>query len=309
MRAREIALDPDLEFSLRCRQLTSGTTGVSPISVSLSGGNFPKCSSPSLPAHQAPKAVALTSRNLLNNGIAIGDGLRFTSKDILCNVPPLFHCFGLVLGNLAAWVSRGLAVRSRTILYRGSFPSSFFLPHARARKTHGASVVYAAEGFDPVRALRATSEERCTALHGVPTHFISELEVLDQIQAHASSPSSVPLPPGARSGETFDFTPLRTGLTSGSTVPIELMHRIMDPRKLGAKEQTVVYGMTESSPVSFQCALDAPIDKRCETVGKVSAHTHAKIVAPEDRDGKPLPVGQPGEVCVAGYLVFQGGSS
>ena len=138
-------------------QLTSGTTG-------------------------KPKAVALTSRNLLNNGIAIGDNLRFTEADRLCNIPPLFHCFGLVLGNLAAW-------------------------------THGASVVYAAEGFDPLRSLRAVSEERCTAMHGVPTHFIAELELLDSAREHAQDPSRYPLPKGMLQGETFDFSSLRTGLT------------------------------------------------------------------------------------------------
>lgn len=138
-------------------QLTSGTTG-------------------------QPKAVALTSRNLLNNGIAIGDNLKFTEADKLCNIPPLFHCFGLVLGNLAAW-------------------------------THGASVVYAAEGFDPLRSLRAVSEERCTAMHGVPTHFIAELELLASAREHAEDPSRYPLPKGMLQGETFDFSSLRTGLT------------------------------------------------------------------------------------------------
>ncbi|SPO41579.1 related to Long-chain-fatty-acid--CoA ligase [Pseudozyma flocculosa] len=231
-------------------QLTSGTTGT-------------------------PKAVALTSRNLLNNGIAIGDTMRFTEKDILCNVPPLFHCFGLVLGNLAAW-------------------------------THGASVVYAAEGFDPIRTLRAASQERCTALHGVPTHFITELEALQDVQDHVRDPEAYPLPKGVNEGESFTFPNLRTGLTSGSTVPIELMKQIMDPHKFGAKAQTVVYGQTETSPVTFGCDIDAPIEKRCETVGKVYPHVHAKIVDPEDPAGKPLPIGVPGEICTAGYILMKG---
>ncbi|SOV05405.1 related to Long-chain-fatty-acid--CoA ligase [Ustilago sp. UG-2017a] len=231
-------------------QLTSGTTG-------------------------QPKAVALTSRNLLNNGIAIGDNLRFTDADKLCNIPPLFHCFGLVLGNLAAW-------------------------------THGASVVYAAEGFDPLRALRAVSEERCTAMHGVPTHFIAELELLDSAREHAEDPSRFPLPKGMLAGETFDFSSLRTGLTSGSTVPIALMEALVSPGKLGLRDQTVVYGMTETSPVTFGCDVDAPIVRRCETVGRVYPHVHAKIVSPDDSTGKPLPVGQPGELCTAGYVVMEG---
>ncbi|KAJ1018100.1 hypothetical protein NDA16_004967 [Ustilago loliicola] len=231
-------------------QLTSGTTG-------------------------QPKAVALTSRNLLNNGIAIGDNLRFTQADKLCNIPPLFHCFGLVLGNLAAW-------------------------------THGASVVYAAEGFDPLRALRAVSEERCTAMHGVPTHFIAELELLDSAREYSEDPSRYPLPKGMLEGETFDFSSLRTGLTSGSTVPIALMEALVSPGKLGLREQTVVYGMTETSPVTFGCDVDAPIVRRCETVGRVYPHVHAKIVSPDDSTGKPLPVGQPGELCTAGYVVMEG---
>lgn len=231
-------------------QLTSGTTG-------------------------KPKAVALTSRNLVNNGIAIGENLRFTEEDKLCNIPPLFHCFGLVLGNLAAW-------------------------------THGASVVYAAEGFDPLRSLRAVSEERCTAMHGVPTHFIAELELLESIREHAEDPSRYPLPKGVHEGEAFDFSSLRTGLTSGSTVPIALMQSLVSPGKLGLRDQTVVYGMTETSPVTFGCDVDAPIVRRCETVGRVYPHVHAKIVSPDDPSGQPLPVGQPGELCTAGYVVMEG---
>ncbi|PWY97346.1 acetyl-CoA synthetase-like protein [Testicularia cyperi] len=231
-------------------QLTSGTTG-------------------------QPKAVALTSRNMLNNGIAIGDNLQFTPEDKLCNVPPLFHCFGLVLGNLAAW-------------------------------THGSSVVYAAEGFDAVRSLRAASEEQCTAMNGVPTHFIAELEVLEAMEEHRQDPTRYPRPKGILEGESFDFSSLRTGLTSGSTVPISLMEALMSPQKLGAHEQTVVYGMTETSPVTFGCDRDAPVVRRCETVGRVYPHVHAKIVDPDDELGRPLPVGQPGELCTAGYVVMEG---
>ncbi|EST08670.1 AMP-binding enzyme C-terminal domain protein [Kalmanozyma brasiliensis GHG001] len=231
-------------------QLTSGTTGM-------------------------PKAVALTSKNLLNNGIAIGDNLRFTEADRLCNIPPLFHCFGLVLGNLAAW-------------------------------THGASIVYAAEGFDPLRSLRAVSEERCTAMHGVPTHFIAELDLLDSARDHQRDPERYPLPTGMLPGETFDFSSLRTGLTSGSTVPIALMQALVDPDLMHLGSQTVVYGMTETSPVTFGCDVDAPIVRRCETVGRVYPHVHAKIVSPDDPTGQPLPVGQPGELCTAGYVVMEG---
>ncbi len=171
-----------------------------------------------------------------------------------------------------------------------------------------AAVVYSAEGFDPVRALRSVHEERCTAIHGVPAHFIAELEVLDAMKAHrehAGSPSDAPkLPAGVEPGETYDLTSLRTGLTSGSTVPIELMHRIIND--IGSAGQTVVAGMTETSPVSFGCDVDAPIARRCETVGKIYPHAHARIIDPDDPQGKPLPVGEAGELCVAGYIIMKG---
>lgn len=166
-------------------QLTSGTTG-------------------------RPKAVALASHSLLNNGIAIGDQLDFKPHDILTVPVPLFHCFGLTLSNAAAW-------------------------------SHGSSVVYASEGFDPLRTLRATSEEKSTALHGVPSMFVSQLEILDAISDHHRDPQRHPLPAGVREGERFEFN-LRTGLTSGSTVPIELQKRIISV--FGAEEQTVVVSIS-----------------------------------------------------------------
>jgi len=162
-------------------QLTSGTTGT-------------------------PKAVALSSHNLLNNGIAIGDQLGFEESDRLTVPVPLFHCFGLTLSNAASW-------------------------------THGSSVVYASEGFDPLRTLRATSQEGSTALHGVPSMFVSQLEVLDAVRDHEKDSSKFQIPKGVKEGEKFEFK-LRTGLTSGSTVPIELQKRIISV--FGAEEQTVV---------------------------------------------------------------------
>lgn len=234
-------------------QLTSGTTG-------------------------APKAVALSSRNLVNNGIMLGNVMHLTENDILVNVPPLFHCFGLTLGNLAAW-------------------------------SLGSCILYPSEGFQSVRTLRAASQESATAIHGVPAHFIAELDILRRVreaQKNSEWDEELTQKYGIDPKEDWQFK-LRTGFTSGSTVPIELMHALMDDNLLGAKEQTVVYGMTETSPVSFACDTDAPVRSRCETVGRIVSHAHAKIVDPDDEKGLALPVGQIGELCTGGYLIMEGG--
>lgn len=251
-------LHADEQQGLKCNdivnlQLTSGTTG-------------------------APKAVALSSHNLVNNGLMLSRIMRLSSDDILTNVPPLFHCFGLTLGNLATWSA-------------------------------GACILYPAEGFNAVRALRAASEEGATAIHGVPAHFIAELDVLRRVRAAERSGTwdrDLSQTLGIDQSERWTFN-LRTGFTSGSTVPIELMHAIMDPTLLGAKEQTVVYGMTETSPVSFGCDTGADVALRCETVGRVVEHVHAKIVSPDDEHGTALAVGQVGELCTGGYVVMDGG--
>ncbi|KAI0689817.1 acyl-CoA synthetase [Cytidiella melzeri] len=203
----------------------------------------------------SPKAVSLTHHNLLNNGIQIGRCMRLTDLDILCNVPPLFHCFGLVLGNLAAW-------------------------------THGASVVYPSDIFDPPKIVDAVIDEKCTALHGVPTHFLG---VLAEIEKRHTS------------GEALDFTRLRTGIAAGSSIPIALMKRLIE--KLNLTELTIAYGMTETSPVSFQTTVEDPIIKRVETVGKIHPHVKAKII---DKSGNVVPVGTPGELIVAGYHLQKG---
>ncbi|TFK91631.1 acyl-CoA synthetase [Polyporus arcularius HHB13444] len=203
----------------------------------------------------APKAVSLTHHNLLNNGLSIGRCMRLTPADILCNVPPLFHCFGLVLGNLAAW-------------------------------THGACIVYPSEIFHPPSIVDAVTEERCTALHGVPTHFLG---VLAEVQRRTEE------------GQHVDTRSLRTGIAAGSPVPIDLMKQLID--KLNLTELTVAYGMTETSPVSFQTTPDDPIMKRVETVGRVLPHVRAKVV---DLEGQVVPVGKPGELLVAGYPLQKG---
>ncbi|KAJ7336305.1 hypothetical protein DFH08DRAFT_878382 [Mycena albidolilacea] len=221
------SLDKDDVINL---QFTSGTTG-------------------------APKAVSLTHNNLLNNGLSIGRCMHLSERDILCNVPPLFHCFGLVLGNLAAW-------------------------------TYGACIVYPAEVFNPKAIVDAVAEEKCTALHGVPTHFLGVLAEVERRLAN---------------GETVDMSRLRTGIAAGSPIPIELMKSLI--AKLNLKELTNAYGMSETSPVSFQTVPADPIMKRVETVGRVQPHVKAKLI---DVDGNIVPVGTPGEICVAGYLLQKG---
>ncbi|KAG2091841.1 uncharacterized protein F5147DRAFT_437211 [Suillus discolor] len=203
----------------------------------------------------APKAVSLTHTNLLNNGISIGDCMRLGPDDVLCNVPPLFHCFGLVIGNLAAW-------------------------------SYGSCVVYPSEIYDPKAIVDSIVQHRCTALHGVPTHFLG---VLAEVQKRQDA------------GEKLDLSCLRTGVAAGSPIPIDLMRQLIE--KLNLVDLSIAYGMTETSPVSFQTTLADPIIKRVETVGKVQPHVMAKII---DQDGHVVPVGKPGELCVAGYLVQKG---
>lgn len=181
--------------------------------------------------------------------------MRLTENDTLCNPPPLFHCFGLVLGNLAAW-------------------------------SHGSAVVYASEIYDPRAIVDAVVKERCTALHGVPTHFLGVLSEVERRQ---------------QAGEQLDFSRLRTGIAAGSPVPIELMKQLIT--KLNLRELTNAYGMTETSPVSFQTTPEDSITQRVETVGRVRPHVSAKIVDPA---GNVVPINTPGEMLVSGYLLQKG---
>ncbi|KAL6306088.1 acyl-CoA synthetase [Sparassis latifolia] len=201
----------------------------------------------------APKAVSLTHHNLLNNALSTSGAMRITASDVLCNVPPLFHCFDTYLRNLAAW-------------------------------SRGACIVYASEGFDPRAAVDAVIAERCTALHGVPTHFLA---VLADVQARRDA------------GEAVE-TRLRTGIAAGSPVPIDLMKQLI--AKLDLRELTVAFGMT-CSPVAFQTSPEDPIMKRVETVGRVQPHVKAKVV---DVEGNIVPIGTPGEVLVSGYVLHKG---
>jgi fatty-acyl-CoA synthase len=197
-----------------------------------------------------PKGATLTHHNILNNGFFIGEAMRLTETDRLCIPVPFYHCFGMVLGNLACL-------------------------------THGACMVVPSEGFDPLAVLETVQQERCTGLHGVPTMFIA---ILDH-------------PEFAR----FDLSSLRTGIMAGSPCPIEVMKRVVT--EMHQKEITIAYGMTETSPVSFQSASDDPLERRVSTVGRVQPHIEVKIV---DLNGAVVTPGTTGELLTRGYCVMQG---
>jgi fatty-acyl-CoA synthase len=198
-----------------------------------------------------PKGATLTHRNVLNNGWFVGERLRMTSADRICVPVPFYHCFGMVLGNLAAL-------------------------------THRATVVLPSEAFDPVATLDAIEQERCTTLYGVPTMFVAELE-------------------DARIAKR-DLTSLRTGVMAGSPCPIEVMQKVID--RMHAREMTICYGMTETSPVSFQSMPDDDIERRVSTVGVVHPQVEAKVI--DAITGETLARGETGELCTRGYLVMQG---
>ncbi|UEM22909.1 AMP-binding protein [Skermanella mucosa] len=197
-----------------------------------------------------PKGATLTHHNILNNGFFIGEAMRLTERDRLCIPVPFYHCFGMVLGNLAC-------------------------------VTHRACMVIPGEGFDAEAVLSTVQEERCTGLHGVPTMFISILN-------------------HPRFGE-FDLTTLRTGIMAGSPCPTEVMKRVADEMNMG--EITIAYGMTETSPVSFQSSVDDPLERRVSTVGRIQPHLEVKVV---DAEGRIVPVGTPGELLTRGYSVMLG---
>lgn len=196
-----------------------------------------------------PKGATLTHYGILNNGFSVGEEMKFTHHDRLCIPVPFYHCFGMVLGNLAC-------------------------------VTHGATMVLPSDAFSSEAVLRTVEEEKCTALHGVPTMFIAEL----------SDPNF----------NQFDLSSLRTGVMAGSPCPVEVMKKVISD--MGMREITICYGMTETSPVSFQTRLDDPLELRVSTVGRPLPHVEAKIIEP--LTNRTLPRGTAGELCVRGYLVM-----
>lgn len=197
-----------------------------------------------------PKGATLSHHNILNNGFFVGEAMRLSAQDRLCIPVPLYHCFGMVLGNLAC-------------------------------VTHGAAMIYPSEAFDPLAALETVELEKCTALHGVPTMFIAMLD-------HPEF-------------EEYDLSSLRTGIMAGSPCPIEVMKRVVS--EMHMEEVTIAYGMTETSPVSFQSATDDPLEKRVATVGRIHPHVEVKII---DVEGRIVPRGQTGELLTRGYSVMLG---
>ncbi|HKF67092.1 MAG TPA: AMP-binding protein [Vicinamibacterales bacterium] len=223
LRSREATLQFDDPINI---QYTSGTTG-------------------------SPKGATLSHHNILNNGYFIGETLAYTERDRICLPVPYYHCFGCVLGSLAAL-------------------------------THGSAVVLPGESFDAEAALRAIDAERCTSLYGVPTMFIAELD----------SPAF----------SRYCLDSLRTGIMAGSPCPIEVMRKVID--RMHMPDVTIAYGMTETSPVSFQSAMDDPVERRVSTVGSIHPHLECKLIDPQT--GEVVPRGHAGELCTRGYAVMLG---
>lgn len=198
----------------------------------------------------SPKGACLTHRNIVNNARFVTDTMRFTDADRLCIPVPFYHCFGMVMGTLGC-------------------------------VTKGATMVIPGEGFDAAATLQAVAAERCTALYGVPTMFVAQLQHTDFAR--------------------HDLTSLRTGIMAGAPCPAEIMRRVQ--RQMHMQGVTIAYGMTETSPVSFQSAPDDPLEARVSTVGRVHPHVEVKIV---DETGAPVPVGSQGELWTRGYSVMKG---
>ena len=197
-----------------------------------------------------PKGATLSHHNVVNNAVAVAEAMGFTQADRLCIPVPLYHCFGMVMGSLVCTVK-------------------------------GGTMVFPGEGFDPLATLQALHDERCTALHGVPTMFIAQLD-------HPEF-------------KRFNLAALRKGIMAGSPCPVEVMKRVNVDMHMS--DVTIAYGMTETSPVSFQSAPSDPLHLRVSTVGRVLPHLEVKVI---DTDGATVPVGQAGELCTRGYSVMRG---
>lgn len=198
-----------------------------------------------------PKGAMLSHYNLVANGYYSAEGMNFTEDDRLCVPVPFYHCFGCVLGNLAC-------------------------------VTHGATIVIPSEYFDPLKTLQAVQQEKCTALHGVPTMFIAQL--------------------GQEQFAEFDLSSLRTGMMAGSPCPIEVMRQVVD--QMGASEITIGYGQTEASPVITLTRTEDTLERRVSTVGTVLPNVEVKLVDPETR--VDVPVGEQGELLTRSFMVMKG---
>jgi fatty-acyl-CoA synthase len=198
-----------------------------------------------------PKGATLSHRNILNNGFLVTELIEMTEEDRLCIPVPFYHCFGMVMANLGC-------------------------------TSHGATMVIPAPGFDPGLTLDAISQERCTAVYGVPTMFIA-------MQHHPTFAD-------------HDLTSLRTGIMAGSICPVEVMKRCVNDMHM--ETASIAYGMTETSPVSCQTRTDDDLERRTASIGRVHPHVEIKIVDPAT--GETVERGQPGEFCTRGYSVMLG---
>jgi fatty-acyl-CoA synthase len=198
-----------------------------------------------------PKGATLSHHNILNNGYFVTELLHFTDRDRLLIPVPLYHCFGMVMGNLGCM-------------------------------THGATMIYPSAGFDPTAVLEAAEMERGTALYGVPTMFIAELNHPDFAR--------------------YDLSSLRTGIMAGAPCPVEVMKQVKSVMNM--TDVAIAYGMTETSPVSTQTRIGAPLAKQVGTVGQVLPHVQIKVVNPQT--GQVVPIGEQGELCTRGYSVMLG---
>lgn len=197
-----------------------------------------------------PKGATLTHHNVVNNARFVGHALHISVHDRLCIPVPLYHCFGMVMGVLVCAV-------------------------------HGSCMVFPGEGFDAAETLRVVAQERCTALHGVPTMFVAMLAAPD-FACH-------------------DLRSLRTGIMAGAPCPIATMRQVISDMHM--PQVTIAYGMTETSPVSFQSAIDDSIERRVSTVGRVQPHLEVKVV---DASGETVPLNVTGELWTRGYSVMKG---
>ncbi|MEU8841144.1 AMP-binding protein [Streptomyces roseus] len=198
-----------------------------------------------------PKGATLSHHNILNNGFFVGELCHYTEQDRVCIPVPFYHCFGMVMGNLAC-------------------------------TSHGAAMVIPAQAFDPLATLAAVEAESCTSLYGVPTMFIAELAA-----------------PGF---DAYDLSSLRTGIMAGSPCPVEVMKEVID--RMGMREVSICYGMTETSPVSTQTRAGDSVERRVSTVGRVGPHLEVKVIDPQS--GRTVRRGEPGELCTRGYSVMLG---